>query len=180
MDPPQSLIDEKPTGFLLKPSYSALKAYSSKSGRSYMAEKLSMEEDRKCLQDGEWIDLLRNLYFLFQKQGVALVALPDEGALGAWSSKTIDVYCLNNMPGIYKSAMVCDIDGLDAKQIPIKLGIKGSPLKVANTTLGLSSTQGIFFIVCSMLIVSFSASSFHMLPHHFESVSSFMQRSRPI
>ena len=79
MDPPQSLLDNKPTGFLLKPSYSALKSYSSEEGRAYMEEKLSMEEDRKCLKEGELFQRNAQTYIIELCYRRCLVGSPKRG-----------------------------------------------------------------------------------------------------
>ena len=100
--------------------------FSSEAGQSHVRAKLAREEDQQVLTSGD---------------GVAFLATPPTGVLDPWKTIYVDIVCFNNMPGRYRSEIACDVGSLPPVNIPIRVGISGSPLTLSKNTAGLVITE---------------------------------------
>ena len=62
--------------------------------------------------------------------GVCILTDPNRGTLKGHESKEITITVYNDICGIFKDTLICEIEGLAPKKLPTKVKISGSPVVV--------------------------------------------------
>ena len=62
--------------------------------------------------------------------GVAVVCEPSKGSLPAYGSVVITVTAFNDICGLFKDLLFCEIRGLPTRNFDVLVDVKGSPVVV--------------------------------------------------
>lgn len=97
------------------------KQFASPIGETYTATKKAYQE--------------QNLY-LERSKGVVVVCRPEEGDLAPYSEVIVAVTLYNNVCGKYEDRLISEVGGLDTTTIPVAIDIRGSPVVIPPTQVG--------------------------------------------
>ena len=76
--------------------------------------------------------------FLSDGTGVAFAIHPAGGVLGPYESVTLVVVAYNEMPGVYRDALVVEVEGLAPAFVPVAYTVEGDVVTLEANTLGLT------------------------------------------
>jgi hypothetical protein len=108
---------------LLKSTQRDRIGFSSKSGQTYVE---SITKFRALIN--------RMKQILSDGRGAAFHAVPHEGVIKPWGEVEIKVNAYNNLVGIYKDEMICQVEDI-TQQFPVRLGVVGTPVKFSGAHL---------------------------------------------
>jgi len=110
----------------LKPSPMEISAetvpFRSAQGRGIVAGRIRQAQEQTALCDDH---------------GVAFGVNQTEGTVLAWETVEITVTCYTNMPGRYEDELIIDVTDLPRKTFKIQAGVRGSPMSLDPTCVGL-------------------------------------------
>jgi len=106
---------------LLTEAHEQEKKFSSAVGETYTATRRVEQEQN---------------FYLENNKGIAVVCQPHKGELAPHSEIIITVSVYNNVCGKYEDHLISEVKGLPAFNIPVSIGIKGSPIIIPTNQVG--------------------------------------------
>ncbi len=126
---------EKP---ILTDEHEATQKFSSKTGTTFTQTK-KLEKDAN--------------YFLANNKGIAIVFSPHMGELPPHSEIPITVMIYNNVCGRFEDKVISEVRGLEPMEFPVSIAIKGSPVEIPSSQVGMSYSEPIPLLPMPMQVV---------------------------
>jgi hypothetical protein len=82
-------------------------------------------------------------FFLSNNKGIAIVFSPHMGELPPHSEIPITVMVYNNVCGRFEDKVISEVRGLEPMEFPVSIAIKGSPVEIPGSQVGLSYSEPI-------------------------------------
>jgi len=77
-------------------------------------------------------------YYLANNKGIAIVFTPHMGDLPPHAEVPITLTVYNNICGRFEDQIIADIKGLQQRTFPINIAIKGSPVEIPLSQVGMN------------------------------------------
>lgn len=126
---------EKP---ILTDEHEATQKFSSKTGTTFTQTK-KLEKDAN--------------FFLSNNKGIAIVFSPHMGELPPHSEIPITVMVYNNVCGRFEDKVISEVRGLEPMEFPVSIAIKGSPVEIPGSQVGMSYSEAIPLLPMPMQVV---------------------------
>ena len=92
-------------------------------------------------------------YFLANNKGIAIVFSPHIGELPPHTEIPITVMVYNNVCGRFEDKVISEVRGLEPMEFPVSIAIKGSPVEIPASQVGMSYSEAIPLLPMPMQVV---------------------------